>query len=78
MTLAGGDPERMNLRSFLNAGFALLVEAYTGLGVNLVEACERAWEGIGVEKAPEAVEASVEAQNEASFAQLEALMQGVK
>ena len=68
----------MTLRSFLNAGFALLVEAYTGLGVNLVQACENAWEALGMEKDAQAVEASVEAQNEASFNQLQSLMAGVK
>lgn len=68
----------MNLRAFLNAGFALLVEAYTSLGVNIVEATERAWEGLGVDKSPQAQEASVEANNEVALAQLQSLMQGVQ
>lgn len=68
----------MNLRAFLNAGFALLVEAYTGLGVNLVEAVERAWEGLGIEKTQEKKEADIGAKNAAAIAQLNSMMAGVK
>ena len=67
----------MNLRSFLNAGFALLVEAYTGLGVNLSEAVQRAWEALGIEESEEVKEANVETRNEDSLAQLQMMMSGV-
>lgn len=68
----------MTLRQFLNAGFALLVEAYTGLGVNIVEAVERAWDALGIEQSQPMKEAREGAQNAAAVAQLNQMMAGLK
>lgn len=41
MTLAGGNPATLTLRQFLDAGYALLIEEYTRVGVSLLEAVDQ-------------------------------------
>ena len=82
MTLNGGNPDALNLRQFLSAGFALLVEAYTSFGVSIVEAVERTATSLGMtDKKDPVVAAKSEAaaiDNTAAMAQLKGILAGVK
>jgi len=66
----------MRLRQFLDAAYALIVEAYQQTGVNLLVAMEKALEfRAGTERE---AQQSFAAQNDASLAELERLMSGVR
>lgn len=41
MTLAGGDPQSLTLRNFLDAAYALLIEEYTRQQVPLLDAIQQ-------------------------------------
>jgi hypothetical protein len=72
--LAGGDPDRMTLRRFIDVGFAILVEEYQRLGVDLLSAIEKvgALGGGEVESEPARID------NAQSVSQLMAMLGGVK
>lgn len=77
MTLAGGDAQSLFLTDFLDAGFALLVEAYTSQpGGHLMDALEKTEEWR--EGGEDSEETSVDRENARAMAQLEMLMRGVK
>lgn len=80
MTLSGGRPDDLYLSDFLDAGYALLVEAYQSApGGHLIDAIEKAQEY--AEGAPEAEVVKVErdaAKNTAAVAQLNSMMSGVQ
>jgi len=79
VTLAGGDANTLTLSEFLDAGYALLVEAYQSApGGHLMEALEKAaqWSEGGPESEDTAQE-SVERENARSLAQLDMMMRGV-
>ena len=79
MTLAGGKADELNLSDFLDAGYALLVEAYQSApGGHLLDALEKAREYAEGEDPDQVKEESVERENERSLAQLENMMRGVK
>lgn len=67
----------MKLRNFLDAAYALLVEEYLRIGVNLMEAIDKTLEYRSGKEPEVALEKSEGAQNEASLARLNALMAGV-
>ncbi len=80
MTLSGGRPDDLNLSDFLDAGYALLVEAYQSApGGHLIDAIEKAQEYAEGAEEPEVVEAErVAAQNAAAIAELNSMMRGVR
>lgn len=41
VTLAGGDPEAMNLKQFLDAAYVILVDEYQRIGIDLLSAIEK-------------------------------------
>jgi hypothetical protein len=69
----------MTLRRFLDAGYALLVEAWQGVGSQLLESIERADESLGLRAAgkPVAVTPSP-VDNDRALAELNAMMAGVR
>ena len=76
VTLAGGNPEAMTLRQFLDAAYALLVEEAQRLGIDLISALEThsKW---AARSLLEAVNDTA-IQNQRALAELENLMRGVK
>ena len=76
VTLAGGDPEAMTLRQFLDAAYALLVEEAQRLGIDLISALEThsKW---AARSLLEAVN-DTSIQNQRALAELEKMMSGVK
>ena len=72
--LGGGDPGRMTLRRFVDVAFAILVEEYQRLGVDLLSAIDKvgALGGGTVEPEPEKID------NKQAVNQLMAMMGGVK
>ena len=73
--MAGGDPDRITLRRFIDVGFAILVEEYQRLGTDLLTALER----VGALGSDGEVEPDrVAEQNAQSMDQLMAMMGGVK
>jgi len=79
VTLAGGEPDSLALSDFLDAGYALLVEAYASIpGGHLMDALEKTevWRE-GGPRPEEAQEADVDRENARSMAQLEMMMRGV-
>ena len=79
MTLSGGKADDLNLSDFIDAGYALLVEAYQSApGGHLVDALEKAREYAEGEDPEKVKEESVERKNEQSLAQLEKMMRGVR
>ncbi len=75
MTLAGGNPDTMTLRRFIDTAFAILVEEYTRLGVDLISAIEKV-AALGSDGEPEPDKVAVE--NARSMETLMAMMGGVK
>ena len=72
----GGDPQRLTLRGFIDVGFAILVDEYTRLGVNLLEAIEKLNRFGQPESQPEP---EVQAERNAESMQaLMSMMAGVK
>jgi hypothetical protein len=72
----------MKLRNFLDAAYALLVEEYQRIGVNLIEAVERVNESLGLTDDAQAGQLSpsdseITAQNERALKDLQKLMAGV-
>jgi len=68
----------MTLREFTDAAFAFMVRTFLSIpGTHLLQAIEQANEAFGIERSEEQTEAAVEAQNEASLRQLQAMMAGV-
>ena len=79
MTLAGGKAEDLHLREFIDAGFALLVEAHKDFpGGSLMQALEHTAEWREGGDREEVQEISEGAKNEAALKQLSAMMKGVK
>ena len=76
VTLAGGNPEAMTLRQFLDAAYALLVEEAQRLGIDLISALEShsKW---AARSLLEAVN-DTSIQNQRALAELEKMMSGVK
>ncbi len=73
--LAGGNPETMTLRRFIDVGFAILVEEYQRLGVDLLSAIEK----VSALGDPEGAAAEPEKiDNKQSVQQLMAMLGGVK
>ena len=74
VALSGGDPDRMTLRRFVDVAFAILVEEYQRLGVDLLSAIDKvsALGGGGSEPEPERID------NAASVSQLMGMLGGVK
>ena len=72
--LGGGDPGRLTLRRFVDVAFAILVEEYQRLGVDLLSAIDKvgALGGDTVEPEPERID------NTQSVQQLMLMMGGVK
>lgn len=68
----------MRLRHFLDAAYALLVEEYQRIGVNLMDAIDKTLEYRSGEKPEQAKEISEAAHNAASLQKLNSLMAGVK
>lgn len=71
--MSGGDPDRMTLRRFIDVGFAILVEEYQRLGVDLLSAIEKV-SALGGDTVPE----PEKIDNKQSIDQLMAMMGGVK
>jgi hypothetical protein len=71
--LSGGDPERMTLRRFIDVGFAILVEEYQRLGVDLLSAIDKV-SALGGADVPE----PERIDNKQSINDLMAMMGGVK
>lgn len=72
VTLAGGNPRDLTLRSFVDAAYALMVRTYAAIpGKNLMEAIDLANETFGIETEKQV---SVEEQNEQSLQELERAM----
>ena len=80
MTLSGGRPDDLYLSDFLDAGYALLVEAYQSVpGGHLIDAIEKAQEYSEGAEEPEVVAAEREAaKNAAAVAELNSMMAGVQ
>ena len=79
VTLNGGNPRDLTLGDFVGAAYALMVRTYAGIpGKNLIEAIDLANESFGIEKSAQAVEASVEQQNQASLEQLSGMLRGTR
>ena len=81
MTLAGGRPDEIHLSEFLDAGYALLVEAYQSApGGHLIDAIEKASEyAAGTDEEQEEMrERSVESDNDRSLAQLYMMMRSTR
>ena len=79
MTLAGGHADSLSLSDFLDAAYALLVEAHQSIpGGNLMDALSSTeeWRAGGPE-AEAAEEAAVERENARSLEQFNAMMRGV-
>ena len=73
--MAGGDPDRITLRRFIDVAFAILVEEYQRLGTDLLTALER----VGALGSDGEVEPDrVAEQNAQSMESLMAMMGGVK
>ena len=72
----GGDPDRMTLRRFVDAGYTLLVEEYTRLGINLLEAVETVSKFGTGDAAP--VQSRTASQNDQSMQTLMGMMAGVE
>jgi len=75
--LAGGNPETLSLRRFVDVGFAVLVQEYQRLGVDLLSAIEKV-AALGVRPVEEQEAVEVAAQNSQSMEQLQQMMGGVK
>lgn len=67
----------MKLRAFLDAAYALFVREFQRIGKTVFEAVDMTNESFGIERAPEQVQAAIEAENESSLQQLQAMMAGV-
>jgi hypothetical protein len=67
----------MKLRHFLDAAYALLVEEYLRVGVNIMEAVEKTSEYRATSKPQEAVEVNEAARNQAALLKLQQMMAGV-
>ena len=79
IAINGGDTDNLRLEEFLDIGYFLLVDSFMTGGLNYIaakEAADSAISGVAGTPAPPAV--AVEAQNQASLAQLESMMKGVK
>ena len=79
MTLAGGNADSLTLSDFLDAAYALLVEAHQSIpGGNLMDALQSTeeWRAGGPESEA-AQESEIERENARSLAQLQMMMQGV-
>jgi hypothetical protein len=78
ITLAGGNPDGLTLSPFLDAGYALLVEAYRDAGGQLMGALEKTAEYAEGAREPEVQqEMNEDLQNQASLAQLQNMMKGI-
>ena len=82
MTLAGGDPDSLSLRRYLDCAYALLVEEYQRLGKDLMTATEELKDyrspapDVPVSTAAKS-EADVARQNEESLRELQRMMGGL-
>ncbi len=75
--MAGGDPDRLTLRRFIDVAFAILVEEYQRLGIDLLSALEKVGAlGTSAEDAKPDVPSPVE--NKQAMDQLMTMMGGVK
>ena len=74
--LAGGDPQQMTLRRFIDVAYAILVEEYQRLGVDLLSALEKV-AALGQSDSEPGVEVQAE-RNAESMQQLMSMMAGVK
>ena len=68
----------MNLRAFLDAGYALFVREFQRTGKHLLDAIEMTNEAFGFPKSEDVEEAKVEAQNEASLLELNRKMAALR
>ena len=75
ITLAGGDPDLLSLRQFVDVGFTVLVEEYQRLGVDLLSAIDKVG-ALGGEPEPEPDEVAV--KNQQSMEALMGMLGGVK
>lgn len=73
--MSGADPDRMTLRRFIDVAFAILVEEYQRLGVDLLSAIDKV-AALGGE--PEPTPDKVAEQNAKSMAALMGMLGGVK
>ena len=74
--MAGGNPDTMTLRRFIDVGFAILVEEYQRLGVDLLSAIGKVGALGGTDPTPVSDEVAV--QNQRSMEQLMGMLGGVK
>lgn len=74
--MSGANPDRITLRRFVDVGFAVLVEEYQRLGVDLLTALEKVG-ALGTDPAEAAVEA-VPVDNAKSMDALMGMLAGVK
>ena len=80
--LAGGDPATLSLRDYLNAGFALAVEAHVRTGADVITATNRieATMGLAELEEPELSDngnVSSASDNDAALAELQKMMSGL-
>ena len=75
--MSGGNPQTLNLRGFIDVGFAVLVQEYQRLGVDLLTAIEKVT-ALGGDSPEEAVPDRVAVQNQQSMEQLMGMLAGVK
>lgn len=68
----------MKVRAFLDAAYALFVCEFQRVGKTVFEAVDMTNESFGIERAPEQVQAAIEAENESSLLQLNTLLAGVR
>ena len=77
MSLAGGDPDQMTLRSFMSAAYSLLVGEYQRLGIDLASAVEKVNESIHLKVAPAVTERTpTVVDNDRALADLQRMMGG--
>ncbi len=78
IALAGGDPDVLTLRRFIDVAFAILVEEYQRLGIDLLSALEKVG-ALGSSEPPEPVApVPSAAENKQAMDQLMTMMGGVK
>ncbi len=68
----------MTLREFLRVGYTVLVEAYRGLGADLLSAVDKANQSLGLAPLEAAVAAPTPADNDAALRDLERATAGLK
>ena len=81
VALAGGDPDGLSFKRFLDISYSILVDEYQRSGMNLVAALEAVRQyasGFSTETPETVSSGSVVAQNQQAMAQLQAMMKGVK